>query len=203
MHTNIQEFVSGMKRRASFYEILCESVGKSCNFLDLELFLPSTFGELGKVGFKPFTKLTAQKIPLTHLSQHNPDIAWSWPIAEVERLFKLSYNRVEFEFARREKVRFFELHFLHDEVVRLVRKHEPGSAVQPKLSGAKSQRSFWLVVPHHKHVYRSIKQVLSTHTQNWRDRGLTLSFPPRVSWKNSGSSVACIAGKLKCGVEGR
>jgi len=106
---NIVKFVRGMQQRAkSVYVVKAESNGESCNFLDIELFLPRDFSIKGPIEFRPYTKPTAQELPLTWESQHAPEVAWGWPLAEVCRLHRLSCNYAEFQAALRSKLAFFE-----------------------------------------------------------------------------------------------
>ena len=154
------------------------------------------FSIKGAIGFRPYTKPTAQKLPLTWESQHAPEVAWGWPLAEVSRLHRLSCNYAEFQAALRSKLAFFELNFMHKSIVQLAREQEPHSSVQPKSDGTSRQKSVWLVVPYHNVVYRSVKNVIHNHTRNWLQRGLQLDFRPRVSWSKAGRTVAEIASAL-------
>ncbi len=60
------DFMRELRSRASdVYEIKLDGISRSCDFLDVELFLPGSFMDTGFISYKPFTKPTSQKVTLS------------------------------------------------------------------------------------------------------------------------------------------
>jgi hypothetical protein len=113
------DFMRKLKSLASCtYKIECETVSQQVPFLDLNIYMSSSFSSTGKLSFKPHIKCTAQKTPLSHLSLHPLHVHSAWPLAEVGRLYRRSSNMAVFECARAEFVHRMLSIFMHPSIIK-------------------------------------------------------------------------------------
>ena len=86
----------------SVYKLSCESVGEACDYLDIHVYKPSHFMQSGRLGYRPYIKDSAQKVPLSNTSVHDPSIHAAWPLAEAKRMYRRSSTYRDFCVARHE-----------------------------------------------------------------------------------------------------
>ena len=86
----VLEFLQTFKQLSATNGYIIERDGplelNSISYLDVTLFKDEFFNATGMMLFKPYTKPTAQKTPLSDRSMHAGNVAKAWPVAEVGRL---------------------------------------------------------------------------------------------------------------------
>ncbi len=97
------------------WKLELESSSQYCaGMLDVLFYKCPHFKKLNRLDNAPHIKASARNVPLRSNSAHHPRIHRSWPVAETQRISKVSmhhssfeYYRMSFEYQRRRKISSF------------------------------------------------------------------------------------------------
>ena len=196
-------FLREMRRRAACFEIeLGECSCQAVPFLDAYLCKEGMWAATGRLDVKPHFKPTALQVPLSELSSHPPSVHY-WPLADLNRLAKLSCKLEHFYVARQRFIQRFVEFGASPALVRALRRSAPAlrSPFKATQSAASSQ-DVWMAVPYHpiwaRASFQSIFDKFLSHPR-WLEllQSAWQSFQPfpkgtrlRVAWKLGGHHLA-------------
>ena len=117
--------------------------------LDLTLMIEKDFIATRSIEWKPQTKSTSQKLPLSYQSAHTSRVHQSWPIGETIRLFNRCSQQKYFDEARRNFVQRLQENDFPSPLIKEILGLVPGMRKhQREKSDDADNRLFW-VIPHH------------------------------------------------------
>ena len=206
--TGIISFVNRMRYLCSHvYQLECECVSSShVDFLDVTFFKPRSFSNTGLIGFRPYVKPSANKVPLHPNSAQPSAIHKAWPIAEISRIRKHSSCEAIFDSAKSDLLEQWHRHYMSAtcrsvEELTFNRLPFKSKVDNPALM-------FWIVIPFLKGFnYSPIKSALTKVLGLWSKvlwRILRTEPSFRLSFKNASPSVEASLlafSRVKKGVE--
>ena len=147
----------------------------------------------GKLAYKPCLKPSSQKQYLNSSSMHTPGVHFAWPLAEVGRMFKRSWNHRTFLESRMLLISRFRAALLDDAVLQACENWSPYSAHPVK----RHRAVMWIAVSYHPRIYVPLERALSLLIRQWQDKGYRFPFLPQISWtranRNLIQNVQCAA----------
>lgn len=183
------------------YVIKVEEISEqSVCMLDMQIFKGRRFENSGKLDFCPYVKPTARHIPLGGESSHSAGIHMSWPVAEIKRMWALSYNKSDYEKFKAVKVNRFEDFFLAPEVLEKCRSWQPisrhSSIARELLESRPNSKCLVvrLVLPFNPHLYKGMSRVMSGIASTYELLVANVMQPSAlvVSWKNDSNALAIV-----------
>ena len=85
-----KKWLQALFRCAAPFKLLCVSISRVCNFLDLTI----SIGDNGRISYEIFQKPTSLATPLSHESFHAPFVHPAWPLAQVRRFERCSRSKI-------------------------------------------------------------------------------------------------------------
>ena len=188
---NCETFVQGIiDKAAQIYKVVPESFSKESSFLDIFVYKPASFMGSGKLAWRPFIKASAQKLPLSHHSIHNPVIHTSWPLAEISRIYRRSWTEQVFSIAKSTLLEAFSRAFMHEDILCQVKNWKPHFSKLRQDDTAKPG-VVWIVVPYRPLIAKLSTRALGRLVHKWTVvNNVRLQFIPKISWSKAGRSVA-------------
>ena len=206
---HVVPFFQKMKHLArEVYPLTVDCVSShSLDFLDITFFKGHTFGEHGRLSYRPFFKPTDQRVPLHHTSAHHMNIHMSWPMGDLLRYARHSCNNFVFEQATRF---LFEKWCKNYMYVSTVSRFSSNLSIHNYIAmhDKKENRAmtFWLVLPFLKGFnYKPIRDPVSCLVRNWNQALEPVFGAPvqiKLSFKNAGRNVENILKFLDGGRSG-
>ena len=160
------------KAASPTFRLEIERVGLSAPFLDMWV---EVRGD--RMWWCPYTKPTANHVPLGQTSWHHSRVHSSWPVAEMLRKHRLSMNRSQFCAERTKTLQRWCRFDLSDKVIKRCRSWEPcvRSVCATKFEEASRQavvsdtfRPIRLILPFHPCAYRAMLEAKQAFLQ-WKD----------------------------------
>ena len=125
------------------YELEIDSYpAQSAKMLDVEVFIKNL-----RFGYRPYRKVTSQRIPLLAPSGHSPEVLHSWPAADIVRLRKRSSKISYFEAAKAEMLEWYASHGMSESA--LSKARDVQFTVVPSQIDASVRATIWCVMPFH------------------------------------------------------
>ena len=139
--------------------------------LDLFVYKGSRYRYIGGLDWRPHIKPTARHIPLSQHSAHFRAIHSTWPLAEINRLHRLSIHRDGFEHFKQITIHRFEQFGLDPIVIERCRTWQPipkSKIAQEMISVSSGRyRVVRCILPFHELFCTRIKQLQTVLQCNW------------------------------------
>ena len=145
------------------------------------------FFTTGRLCFRPYIKPTAQKVPLSASSIHDPSIHSAWPQAEIKRLFNRACTRRDFHIAKKTLAARFAYFFISPAMVGLVTQWH--STMHSRVISDGDSQKLWIPVPYHPQVFEALRSCLRNTLTSWVSGGFWLPFRPSLCWSTSGANL--------------
>ena len=188
------EFFKGLKRTAKPYDVVVERVARdNAPMLDVLLTLVRGARET-RIAFDMYQKPSAQKIPLSACSGHNPNVLFSWPRSEVQRRRRLSQDERSFNANRLAFWKSLHDNFFPNDFIAFLYKYDGHQDIRRSVEG--KSKTIYFVLRFHPAFFRSS---LGKALRELRDdvyfrhlyataTGQDLPYF-RVSWRNAASPM--------------
>ena len=176
-HRTGQKFLQRLVTLAKpVYTVECESIAEYANFLDIHVFKVLDFHRSGSFQYKPYIKVTQQRVYLNHYSMHPGAVHNAWPLAETSRLYRRSSCWKYFAEARILFAQKLLSVFTHPDVVLQVLSWHPNSTTKHAKPSC-----IRIVIPYCPRV-SGLQRVASNIVDAWRSKGFNFPFDIHVTY---------------------
>ncbi len=145
--------------------------------LDLLFSKGPHFKQTGYLDNAPHIKASARHVPLSYRSAHHPRIHRAWPLAEIQRISRLSMHRSSFVYYKRNNISRFCRFFMLQDIVQDCRVWT--RPLIPRCKAPRRDRCVRLAVPYHPTLSR-LSSKLGEHLKLCSDSLLSVGLKLQV-----------------------